>query len=155
MARRIHSRGHRGGIPIEEAPWWALAIFAAILWLVAFPALVGLLAGWGAWHGEVSRAAVAAAAIAALVVVGLATRPSWKRPKGPTLEDPRPLFVRFSTWLWTALLLPNVLFGVLVLGHEGPPLTYQAAWLLGLLVSAIHGLFGLWDRFFGPRSPQP
>ena len=40
-----------------------------------------------------------------------------------------------------------VLFGVFVLTHEGPPLTYESALLLGLLVSAIHGAFALAARF--------
>ena len=61
-------------------------------------------------------------------------------------DDPRPLFVRFSTWLIVALLLPNVLFGVLVLTHDGPPLGYTAALLLGALVSAIHGVTALLAR---------
>jgi membrane protease YdiL (CAAX protease family) len=142
---------YRHGTPIEEAPLWALAIFAALLWLVAFPALAGLLAGWGAWHGQRLAVALAALVLSVLVVAALATRKPWRRRTAGDLHDERPLLVRFSTWLWTALLLPNVLFGVLVLTHEGPPLTYESALLLGLLVSAIHGLFALADRVKGRR----
>ena len=142
MARRRHS----GGMPIEEAPFWVLAIFAAILWLVTFPALVGVLAGAGAWHGQRLLVGLAAAAVAALVVAGLATRPRWQRPREPSLHDPRPFFVRFSTWLWTALLFPNVLFGTIVLFHEGPAITYQGAVAFGLLVSGIHAAFAAAER---------
>ena len=151
MARRRAPSHRPGGTPIEEAPWWALAIFAGLLWLVAFPALVGLLAGWGAWGGESLRVALAALGVALLVVVGLATRPRWRRPRGATLEDPRPFFVRFSTWLWTVVLLPNVLFGALVLGNPATPISYEASVLVGLLVSAIHGGFALAERFRRPR----
>lgn len=137
----------RHGTPIEEAPLWALAVFAALLWLIAFPALAGLLAGWGAWRGQRLQVALAALALAVVVVGGLATRKPWRRRGPRDLHDERPLFVRFSTWLWTAILLPNVLFGVFVLTHDGPPLGYEAALLLGLVVSAIHGAFALADRF--------
>lgn len=150
---------YRHGTPIEEAPPWALAILTALLWLLAFPALAGLLAGWGAWRGQRGAVALAALAVAALVVVGLATRKPWRRPRGPSLEDPRPFFARFSTWLLTTLLIPNVLFGTLVLTHDGPPLTYETALVLGVLVSAIHGVFALAERAKGwwrrRRRPQP
>jgi hypothetical protein len=149
MARR-HDRSH--GTPIEEAPLWMLAILAALLALVTFPALVGLLAGWGAWQGQVGRAALAAVAVAALVVAGAATRPSWRRPRQPTLHDPRPFFVRFSTWLWAAVIFPNVLYGVLVLGADGAPPPYEAAILVGLLASAVHGLFALAARWQGKKA---
>jgi hypothetical protein len=141
-----------GGTPIEEAPWWALAIFAVLLWLVAFPALAGLLAGWGYWRGAKLPTALAALALAVLVVVGLATRKPWRRPSGADLRDERPLFVRLSTWLWTAILVPNVLFGVLVLTNEGPPLTYQHALFLGAIVSVIQGAFALADRWKRRRA---
>jgi hypothetical protein len=134
------------GTPIEEAPWWMLAIFTALLWLIAFPALAGLLAGWGAWNGQRLPVALAALVLAATMVVGLATRKPWRRSRGPSLEDHRPVFVRFSTWLYTALLLPNVLFGILVLTHEGPPLTYESAVVFGLLISAVHGAFAAIER---------
>ena len=144
--RAVGPEQHRHGTPIEEAPLWALAIFAALLWLVAFPALAGLLAGWGAWHGQRPAVALAALVLSVLVVAALATRKPWRRRTASDLADERPLLVRFSTWLWTAVLLPNVLFGILVLTHEGPSLTYESALLLGLLVSAIHGLFALAGR---------
>ena len=147
MSRRFRPDRHRHGTPIEEAPLWALAIFAALLWLIAFPALAGLLAVWGAWRGQHLTLALAALVLAVLVTAGLATRKPWRRRGPRDLHDERPLFVRFSTWLWTALLLPNVLFGVLVLTHEGPPPTYATALLLGLLVSAIHGAFALAARW--------
>ena len=54
--------------------------------------------------------------------------------------------MRFSTWLIVTLLVPNVLFGVLVLGHEGPPLTYEQALLLGALISAVQGMLAWLDR---------
>jgi hypothetical protein len=144
----VRDRHHRHGIPIEEAPWWALLFFTALLWLIAFPALAGLLAGWGAWSGQRLPVALAALALAVLMVLAVTRRP-WRRPRGPTLEDPRPPLVRFSTWLYTALLLPNLLFGILVLTRDpadGPPLTYETALVLGLLVSAIHGAFALAER---------
>ena len=155
--RRRPSRSDPGGhgTPIEEAPLWALAIFTALLWLVAFPALAGLLAGWGAWRGQHLPVALAALALAAIVVTGLATRKPWRRRGPRDLHDERPLFVRFSTWLWTAVLFPNALFGVFVLTHEGPPLTYGSALLLGLLVSGIHGAFALADRLKRGRSQDP
>jgi len=142
----VSGRSHHG-TPIEEAPLWALAIFAALLWLIAFPALAGLLAAWGAWRGQVAAVALAALGLAVVVVAGVATRKPWRRRGPRDLHDERPLFVRFSTWLWTAILLPNVLFGVLVLTHDGPPLGYEEALALGLIVSAIHGAFALADSF--------
>lgn len=145
---------HRHGTPIEEAPRWVLAIFAALLWLVAFPALAGLLAAWGAWHGQRLAVAAAAAVLAAVVVIGLATRKPWRRRGPRDLHDERPLFVRFSTWLWTAVLVPNVLFGILVLTRDGPPPPYGAALLLGLLVSGIHGAFALADRLRSRRRAR-
>ena len=150
------SERSRHGTPIEEAQFWALAIFAALLWLIAFPALAGLLAGWGAWGGQRLPVALAALVLAVVVVAGLATRRPWRRRGPRDLHDERPLFVRFSTWLWTAILLPNVLFGIFVLTHEGPPLGYETALLLGLIVSAIHGAFALADRFRRRgASPEP
>ena len=129
-----------------------LALLTAILWLVTFPALVGLLAGWGAWRGQRGTAAAAALAIAALVVAGVASRPRWQRPREPSLHDPRPFFVRFSTWLWTAILVPNLLLGTLVLTREGPPPSYESVVVLGLLVSAIHGAFAVAERLKRRRA---
>ena len=43
MSRRLGTARTSHGTPIEEAPLWVLAIFAALLWLVAFPALAGLV----------------------------------------------------------------------------------------------------------------
>lgn len=127
------------GTPIEEAPLWVLAIFTGILWLIAFPAVVGLLAGWGLWGGDKLTPALAALGIAVVLVVGLTARKPWRRPTAADPRDHRPLFVRFSTWLIVTLLVPNVLFGILVLTHEGPPLTYEQALLLGALISAVQG----------------
>jgi hypothetical protein len=116
-----------------------LAIFTAILSLVAFPAVVGVLAAWDLWRGETLRAALAAFGIALLVVVGLATRKRWRRPVPGDLADERPFFARFSTWLWTTLLVPNVLFGVMVLTHPEQRLGYALARLLGAIDWAIQG----------------
>lgn len=149
MARR---RRYRDGIPIEEAPFWVLLLFAAILWSIAWPSLAGLLAGCGAWHGQRTLTALAALGVASLVTVGVATRRPWRRATARDLHDPRPLAVRFSTWLFTALLLPNLLFGILVLTHAGPPLGYDSAVALGLMVSAIHGVFAVVDRWRGRRD---
>lgn len=139
---------HRpGGIPIEEAPFGILALFTALLWLIAWPAVVGLLAGFGLWHGERLYPALAALGLAVSVVIGVATRKPWKRPAGSTLDDPRPLFVRFSTWLITALLLPNVLFGTLLLARPATDVSYGAAARLGLLVSFLHAVAAAVERW--------
>jgi hypothetical protein len=140
------------GTPIEEAPLWALAIFTLLLWLIAFPAIVGLLAGLDAWHGRHLPAALASLALAVIVTAGAATRRPWRRVPVTALHDPRPLFVRFSTWLITALLLPNVLFGTLVLAQPRPELGYRGAVLVGLLVSAAHGVVAALAR---RRRPAP
>jgi len=135
------------GTPIEEAPWWILAITVAIFWLVAWPALVGLLAGWGYWHGEKLWTALAALGVATLVVVGLATRPRWRRPSAKDPRDQRPFFVRFSTWLMTAFLMPNILFGVIVLTRKGPPLTYAQAGAIGALLAGVQAVLALVERW--------
>ncbi len=135
-----------GGTPVEEAPLWALAIFGLMLWLVVFPALVGLLNGFRLIAGGGWTVAAAAGAIALLLVVGLARQKRWRRPsRGEPGVEP-PVFVRFSTWCITTLMVPNVLFGVLVLSRRGEGLDYLSAWLLGLIVSAIHGGFALIER---------
>lgn len=144
-----------GGTPIEEAPLWILAILSGIFWLVAFPAVVGLLAGWGFWHGNKLRAALAALGIAVLLVAGLATRKPWRRPTATDLADHRPFLVRFSTWLMVAIFLPNVLFGVIVLTHKGPPLTYEQAIVLGALISAVQGVLAWLDRRKRRRAGLP
>jgi hypothetical protein len=140
-----------GGTPIEEAPVWALALFALLLWLVVFPALVGLLNGFRLIAGGGWTVAAAAGAITLLLVVGLARRKRWRRPSGGEPGAQPPLFVRFSTWCITTLLVPNVLFGVLVLSRRGEGLDYLSAWLLGLIVSAIHGAFALIERLRARR----
>ncbi|HXT20984.1 MAG TPA: hypothetical protein VN811_08110 [Thermoanaerobaculia bacterium] len=150
--RRLRSTD---GTPIEEAPIWVLAIFTVILWLITFPAVVGLLAGWGKWNGAKLPAALAALGIALVLVIGLATRKPWRRPRPTDLADHRPLFVRFSTWLIVALLVPNVLFGVLVLTREGPPLTYEQAVILGALISAVQGVSALFDKWKRRRATAP
>lgn len=153
--RPVRALRATGGTPIEEAPLWALAIFTVLLWLIAFPAVVGLLAGWGFWRGAKLPPALAALGIAVVLVVGLATRKPWRRPTAADSRDHRPLFVRFSTWLIVTLLVPNVLFGVLVLGREGPPLTYEQSLLLGALISAIHGTLAWMERLKRRRAGPP
>src|SRR5260370_35323663 len=113
-------RSAAGEIPIEQAPLWVLAIAALLLALVAYPALVGILDGFGAWHGEKGRTAVAAAVLGVVVIGGLATRKPWQRPRGKEPVDRRPWFVRFSTWPWGAGLEPNVLHGIPRAAHKGP-----------------------------------
>ena len=139
-------RSAAGEIPIEQAPLWVLAIAALLLALVAYPALVGILDGFGAWHGEKLRTAVTAAVIGIVVVAGLATRKPWKRPRGTELVDQRPWFVRFSSWLWGVVLYPNVLHGILVLARKGPPPDYRTSLFVGLLLSAAQGLLAWMDR---------
>ena len=134
------------GTPIEEAPFWARGIFVLILWLIAFPAIAGWLAVWGLWRGELLRTALLALALAVAMVAALSAR-RWKRTTRTDLHDPRPPLVRFSTWLYTAILLPHVLFGLLVLTHPGQERDYRHAFALGLLVSAIHGIWAAADRF--------
>lgn len=132
-----------GGTPIEEAPFWALALFTGVLWLVVFPALVGLLNGLKLVAGGGWTLAGLAALVSLLLTAGLARQRPWKRPDpGDPFARP-PLFVRFSSWLVTALFVPNVLYGVLVLSRGGEGLDYASAWLIGLLASAIHGAFAL------------
>ena len=147
--RRLRSSD---GTPIEEAPIWMLAIFTGILWLITFPAVVGLLAGWGKWNGNKLTAALAALGIALVLVIGLATRKPWRRPSPTDLADHRPLFVRFSTWLIVAIFLPNILFGVLVLTHKGPQFTYEQSLVLGALISAIQGVLALFDKWKRRRA---
>lgn len=140
-------------MPIEEAPLWARGIFVVILWLVAFPAAVGLLAVWGLWHGELLRTALLTLVLAVALVAALSAR-RWKRRTRTDLHDPRPPLVRFSTWLYAAVLLPNVLFGVIVLTHRDQELDYRHAFFLGLLVSAIHAAFAGIDRLKRRRAER-
>ena len=140
MARPRYRSQH--GTPIEDAPWWVLAILTVLLWLVAFPALVGLLHGFGAWHGERFGPGLGAAALSLLVVIGLATRKPWRRPRTPALADSRPFFVRFSTWLWAAVLYPNVLLGAILLLRPGPPPDRRATLLLGVLLATLQTVMG-------------
>lgn len=151
--RRIPTGGD--GTPIEEAPLWILAILTGIFWLVAFPAVVGLLAGWGYWRGDKLPAALAALGVAVLLVVGLATRKPWRRPTATDLADHRPFFVRFSTWLMVAIFLPNVLFGIIVLTHKGAQLGYEQALVLGGLISGVQGVLALFDRWKRRRAGLP
>lgn len=138
---------------MEEAPIWALAIFFVVVWLVVFPALVGLANGVGLVRGGSATMAAAAGLVAFLLVLGLARQRRWRRPAPGSEVDGRPLFARFSTWLVTALLLPNVLYGVLVLATGGQGLDYLAAWLIGLLVSAVHAILAAVHRLRG-RGPE-
>lgn len=144
MARRMRSDG---GTPIEEAPVWVLAILVVLLWLIIFPALVGLLDGLRLVQGGGYGVAAAAAAISLLLVVGLARQKPWKRPAESEPPVDAPVFVRFATWLYTALIFPNVLFGALVLFRGGEGLGYLGAWAIGGIVSLIHGAFALAERW--------
>jgi hypothetical protein len=135
-----------GGTPIEEAPLWALAILVALLALVFFPALIGVAEGFGvATAGRRGLFALAGAALAVALVAGLARQRPWKRSPNRHPLDGRPPFVRFSTWLWTAVLFPNILHGLLVLTRD-EPVDYRASLGIGLLVSAVQGALGLADR---------
>lgn len=144
-----------GGTPIEEAPLWALAILTTILALIFFPALIGLAESFGLdTRGRRLEIAGAAAAIALLLVSGLARQRRWRRAAVAHPLDDRPLFVRFSTWLWTTLLFPNFLHGLLVLMRspaEGR-LDPRAAWLVGLGVAAIQGVWALLHRLRHPSA---
>jgi len=144
--RRSARQRRFGGVPIEEAPVWMLAVLTVLLWLVAFPALVGLLAGFGRWHGARLGVALVAFALALALVVGMATRRPWKRAPVTTLEDPRPPLVRLSSWIVTALLLPNVLLGVLVLSRPHGELGYRQVVGLSLLISTVHAAVAFLDR---------
>ena len=146
------SRGRADGTPIEEAPWWVLAIATVLLWLVAFPAVIGLLHGFRLWHGERLGPALGAAALAIAVIVGLATRKPWRRPTKPSLADERPLFVRFSTWLYSAVLYPNVLMGAILLFRKGPPPDYRSTLVLGLLLATLQSALAWIDRKRHPRK---
>jgi len=137
------------GMPIEEAPVWVLAIVTVIFWLVVFPALVGILNGFRLIAGGGWTVAGAAGVISLVLVVGLARQKRWRRSTLWELSLKAPVFVRFSTWCFTTLLVPNVLFGVLVLARRGEGLDYLGAWLIGLIVSAIHGAFALVERLRG------
>lgn len=140
-----------GGTPIEEAPLWALSILLVLVWLVVFPALVGLANGVGLVRGGGGTMAAAAGLVAFLLVLGLARQRRWRRPAPGAPGNGRPFFARFSTWLVTTLLVPNVLHGVLVLAAGGQASDYLAAWLIGLLVSAVHALAAAAHRLRGRR----
>jgi hypothetical protein len=146
-----------GGTPIEEAPAWVIALLALLLWLVAFPASVGLLDGVGLREVPLRRIALGSGAIAVLLAVGLRLQRPWRRPRGARphpLEDGRPPFVRFSTWIWTTLLFPNVLHGALLLAFraEGRTIDYGTSWALGLVVAAVQAALGLVERRRRRRS---
>jgi hypothetical protein len=143
---------YQNGIPIEEAPLWMLAILSVLLWLFFFPALVGFLDGAGLFDGNLHAAAAWAFAIVAVLVIGLATRKPWRRPKPGSRVDERPLFVRFSTWLITAVALPNIIHGVLVIGRGGESIDPLGALLLGMILSTIHGFFALLERWKRARA---
>ena len=143
----MRNHPHRDGIPIEQAPLWVLAIATALLWLVAFPAVVGLLHGFGVWNGERAEPALIAAVLAVGIILGLATRKPWRRGTAGTLADERPFFARFSTWIIGVVLYPNVLVGAILLMREGPPPDYAATAMLGLLLSAVQGLLAWAARF--------
>lgn len=135
-------RATTGGVPIEEAPWWARALFAVVLWLLGFPALVGLLHGLRAWNGDRRGPALAALALAVALTVGLAARRPWRRPRAGDSADVRPRFVRFATWLVTSLLYPHVLLGAVLLTRPGPPPERAATIGLGLVLSTTQAVLG-------------
>jgi hypothetical protein len=139
------------GTPIEEAPLWVLAILTALLWLIVFPALIGLLHGFGLWRGDRLDPALAAGALALALVVGLATRKPWRRPGPGELVDRRPFFARFSAWLIGVVLYPNVLMGTILLTRPGPPPDYLSTAALGLLLSAVQGILA-WNLRRRERS---
>lgn len=123
-----------------------LAIFAVILWLIVFPAMIGLLHAFGLWHGERAAPAIGAAILTLVLVVGLATRKPWRRPSGATLVDERPLFVRLSTWIVSAVLYPNVLMGAILLFRKGPPPDARSTIALGVLLASVQSLLGWLER---------
>jgi hypothetical protein len=153
-----------GGTPIEEAPVWMLAITALLIALPIFPALVGLATAAGLadrFRGGWWPLAPAALVVSVGLVVGLATRKSWTRKPPTRWQDSRPLFVRFSTWLWTAILFPNVLVGLLVLTHSSnePKLDSRGIYLVCFAVSMVHGAYAFGKRWLddlrrGPDLPK-
>ena len=147
MARRVAGGSRADGMPIEEAPLWVLAIATGVFWLPIFPALVGLLDGFDLYRGHWGRAALGAGALAVALVAGLASRKPWRRPEHPSPFDERPRFVRFSTWLMTAAVVPNVLQGVLVLVRKGPRPDYFTSLAIGAIVAAVHGAYALAERW--------
>lgn len=145
MRRRRLRRS--GGTPIEEAPLWVLAILTALLWLLAFPGLTGLLAALGWWQGERLATALAAAGLALAIVVGAAVRKPWRRAPATAHHDPRPWFLRFSGWLLTALLLPNVLLGAVVLTHPESEWGAAEVAYISVLISTVHAALAVADRW--------
>lgn len=144
------------GIPIEQAPPWVLAIVVFLLWLVAFPALVGLLHGFGLWQGERLGPAIAGAVVALALALGLWTRPPWRRT---AVVEQRPFFARFSTWLIGLVLYPNLMMGVVLLTRPGPPPDYWTTGMIGLILSATQGILA-WAHRRGERKtaaapPEP
>jgi hypothetical protein len=137
------TRPHHG-TPIEQAPTWALPLVAGAVWLVTFPALVGILGTThGPWGGT-GTLALAAGAIASLITLGLARQKPWRRPDKKELVDSRPRFVRFTTWLITVAMYPSVLHGVLVLVTGGKPWPWEASLVVGWLVAAVQGVTTWW-----------
>lgn len=127
-----------GGIPLERARLWELAIATALLWLLCFPALIGILQGLGLWHGERRLPAAGAALLAAGLVFGLSHRRPWNRTLPP---ERRPRFVRFATWLIGLVLYPNLLMGTVLLFRSGPPPDYATTAAIGLILSTVQGIF--------------
>jgi len=139
-----------GGIPLEEAPLWVLALATLLVALAIFPALVGILAATGLAAGGSGTIAFAALALATLLVAGPATARPWRRrghPDSLVLADSRPFLLRFSTWVWATLVVPNVIYGLIVLFHSGPPPDPRAAYLVGALVSLVQGSLALVARW--------
>jgi hypothetical protein len=131
---------------------WLLAIATVLIALPIFPALVGLatLAGLAdRFQGRWWPLAPAALLVSLGLIVGLATRKPWIRQPPNRWRDSRPLFVRFSTWLWTTILFPNVLVGLLVLtrSSDEPKLDPRGIYLVCFAISAIHGAIAVVNRW--------
>lgn len=134
-----------------------LALATLLVALVIFPALVGILAAAGLTSGGSGTIAFAALALATLLVAGPATARPWRRrghPDSLALADSRPFLLRFSTWIWATLVVPNVLYGTIVLMHPGPPPDPRAAYLVGAVVSLVQGAIALVARWRQRHRPS-
>lgn len=143
---RAGSHPTTAGIPIEQAPLWVLGLVALAIWLLAFPAVIGLLAGCGLWHGARLGPAIAAALLAIGLTAGLAMQKSWRRPSPGALGDDRPFFVRLSGWLLGLVLYPNLMMGLVLLFRQGPPPDYRTIVMIGFVLSIVQGILALTRR---------
>jgi len=133
-------------MPIEQAPLWVLGLVALAIWLLAFPAIVGLLAGVGLWHGARLGPAIAAALLAVGLTAGLAMQKSWRRTPPSALGDDRPFFVRLSGWVLGLVLYPNLMMGLVLLFRKGPPPDYRSVVMIGFVLSIVQGIVALTRR---------